>query len=263
MKSYEFSAKNVDKAIKEGLTLLNKKQEDVDIKILSDGGLFKKAKVLITTDEPDENEEPKAEQKIEEKLENKPDKKEFVKPEEKHKVEEKTEIKTEVKAEEPKETEKKPEVKKEERADNKTSKEFVEGLLKALKIEGKVDLTEEDEISMVTLSGKDTGNLIGHRGDGLNALQYVCNVVEEKKNPKSKRVVIDIEGYKERREESLKGLAHRCANKVLKTQKPYKLEPMNAYERRIIHTELQTVEGITTISIGEEPNRKIVIDIEK
>lgn len=258
MKEYEFTAKTIDKAINEGLTLLNKKQEDVDIKIVSEGGLFKKAKIIITTDEVDEesvkSENVKVEvQSADEKIEDEPKIEVNTKKEKKPKV-----VLTEEELK-PVITEKQPV----EKENNVSSKAFVEGLLKQLNIESEVVLEEQEETTMVSVKSTTAGCLIGHRGEGLNSLQYLCNIIEEKKNPKSKHVILDIEGYKERRAESLKGLAKRCAEKVLKTHKSYKLEPMNAYERRIIHTELQGMEGIVTISIGEEPNRRIVINIAK
>ncbi len=258
MKEYEFTGKTIDKAINEGLTLLNKKQEDVDIKIVSEGGLFKKAKIIITTDEVDEEAEPvKVEvQSVVEKIKDEPKIEVNTKKEKKTKV-----VATEEEAK-PTITERQS-VEKIERENNVSSKVFMEGLLKQLNIESEVVLEEQEETTMVSIKSTTAGCLIGHRGEGLNSLQYLCNIIEEKKNPKSKHVVLDIEGYKERRAESLKGLAKRCAEKVLKTHKSYKLEPMNAYERRIIHTELQGMEGIVTISIGEEPNRRIVINIAK
>jgi spoIIIJ-associated protein len=214
--------------------------------------LFKKAKIIITTDEVEE--EPKAEVKPQPTA--KP-KQEQNKTQPKQEKVEKKETKHENDVEQTTQTAQQV------RPNNETTKEFVVGLLDVLKIKADVELKEEEEVSVLTVNSADAGVLIGHRGDGLNALQYLCNVVEDKKNPHSKKVLLDIEGYKERREQSLKGLAKRCADKVLKTHKSYKLEPMNAYERRIIHTELQSIEGITTISIGEEPNRRIVIDIAK
>ena len=105
--------------------------------------------------------------------------------------------------------------------------------------------------------------LIGHHGEALDSLQYLANLASAKKNADGernrRRVTIDIEGYRAKREETLRALARRMAAKALRNHKNVMLEPMSAYERRIIHSEIQGIEGVSTNSIGSDNNRKIVI----
>ena len=281
MRSYEFSGKTVDKAIKEGLETLGKKQEDVDIKIISEGGLFKKAKVVINIeDEADFNtnfknkEEAKeeAQKAVEPKVEVKPEKKEEQPKEEpklKHSLVEevKVEPKEEPKHEEPAEEKSLQEQLEEKRnkyeekhfENNQTSVEFIQGLMDSMKLETKVSLEEKRDSSNILIETEDAGKVIGYRGDCLTAIQYLANIVESNSNPNAKRVVVDSGDYKQKREETLRNLAIRVASKVESTGRTYKLEPMNAFERRIIHTELQNYPSVETHSEGVEPRRRIVI----
>jgi len=116
-----------------------------------------------------------------------------------------------------------------------------------------------DMVINVDINGIDSGFLIGHRGDVLNALQTILTSIANKESDSKIRVILDIENYRSKRKETLENLANKLAKTVLKTGKPITLEPMSAYERKIIHTKLQENKNITTHSIGEEPNRKIVI----
>ena len=116
----------------------------------------------------------------------------------------------------------------------------------------------------VEISGKSLGVLIGRHGDVLDSLQYLSNIVVGKYYKKSEkheyvRIVLDIENYREKREETLKELTRRMASKVLATGRNFTLEPMSAYERRIIHSEAQHIKGVHTYSIGTENNRRVVI----
>ena len=121
----------------------------------------------------------------------------------------------------------------------------------------------EDGTRRITISGEDASVLIGHHGDTLDALQYLANLASARKNIKGERdksrVTVDIEGYRAKREEVLRALARRMAAKALKNKRSVMLEPMSAYERRIIHSEVQGIEGVSTNSIGSDNNRKIVI----
>ena len=116
-----------------------------------------------------------------------------------------------------------------------------------------------DMVINVDINGIDSGFLIGHRGDVLNALQTILTSIANKESDSKIRVILDIENYRSKRKETLENLANKLAKTVLRTGKPITLEPMSAYERKIIHTKLQENKNITTHSIGEEPNRKIVI----
>jgi spoIIIJ-associated protein len=125
-------------------------------------------------------------------------------------------------------------------------------------------MKEEDGSIKINLDGPNVGILIGHRGETLDALQYLVSLIINKDhNEDYKRVILDTENYRLKREETLKRLASRLAYKVKSTGKYVKLEPMNPYERRIIHSALQNNEDITTYSEGEEPFRRVVIDLKK
>ena len=121
----------------------------------------------------------------------------------------------------------------------------------------------DDGTRRITIKGDDASTLIGHHGDTLDALQYLANLASAKKNVHGERdksrVTLDIEGYRAKREETLRALARRMAQKALKNRRSVMLEPMSAYERRIIHSEIQSIEGVSTNSIGSDNNRKIVI----
>ena len=121
----------------------------------------------------------------------------------------------------------------------------------------------EDGTRRINIVGDDASALIGHHGDTLDALQYLANLASARKNIRGERdksrVTLDIEGYRAKREETLRALARRMAQKALRNRRSVMLEPMSAYERRIIHSEIQSIEGVSTNSIGSDNNRKIVI----
>ncbi len=285
MKSYEFQARTVEKAIEKGLADLGKSKFDVDIKILESGGLFKKAKVQISFDDKDEfsldnlfgeekNEKPqeteKAEEPIKEQETQTHECKETEEPTEE--VLEETLVHLEVEPENL-DSEEREEVKivetqekpKRERVytNNKGSKEFIEGLLSHMGVSGTVEIEEQEEHSKAVISTEQAGAVIGYRGECLSAIQYLSNIVEQKKNKTAKRLIVDVADYRERRDDSIKDMADRMARKVLKMRKSIKLKPMNAYERRIIHSYLQKFDGVTTHSVGVEPHRCLIIDIKR
>ncbi len=126
---------------------------------------------------------------------------------------------------------------------------------------------EENEC-IIRISGEDAGMLIGYHGETMDALQYLANLAANKKTDENdkrnyRRIIIDIENYREKRAETLKALARRMAGRVLKSGRNVTLEPMSAYERRIIHSEVQSIEGVTTYSVGIDNNRKVVIALEE
>ena len=145
--------------------------------------------------------------------------------------------------------------------------DFVLRLLEDMQIEAKIGVSErEDGDKLLTIEGKDVGVLIGHHGETLDSLQYLANLAANRKEEGEKReftkITIDIENYRAKREETLRALARRMADKVVKYKKSVMLEPMNPYERRIIHSEVQNIKGVSTNSIGSENNRKVVIYLE-
>lgn len=141
---------------------------------------------------------------------------------------------------------------------------FVKTLLDNMGISATVAVSEETEDSaLITVSGENLGLLIGKHGDVLDSIQYLATLAANKDKDDFYRIAVDVEGYREKRAEVLRSLARKMADRVLRSRRNYILEPMNAYERRIIHSEIQKIEGVTTYSIGQDSDRKIVISLEK
>ena len=149
----------------------------------------------------------------------------------------------------------------EEQAANEPSAAFVKGLIERMGIEGKVLAAREEDAVRLRIDCSEMGVLIGHRGETLDAVQYLASLVinRNRKTEGYTRVTIHTEDYREKREETLIRLAKRIAQQVKTTGNPKALEPMNPYERRIIHSALQKHPYVTTQSEGEEPNRRVVI----
>ena len=140
------------------------------------------------------------------------------------------------------------------------AKEFVDTLLVKMGIEGvcNVTLGTDREINL-NISGNNMGNVIGRRGDTLDAIQYITNLVVKNNNEQDVKILIDCENYRIKRKLTLEKLALKMGHKVLKYKKHMTLEPMNPYERRMIHEVLQNFRGVHTYSTGKEPNRRVVI----
>lgn len=258
MKSIEATGKNIEKAIENALFELRAKREDVDIKILDEGGLFKKAKVLVSISEDCMDKYEKKPVVVEEDDEVLDVKSMFKDIETLTKKEEKQEAKIE-KKEEKAEAKEIKKAEKEAKKEKVTGVDFVKGLLEVLKIDHTMYTEENEDSVIVKIEGGNSGDLIGYRGECLNAIQYVASVIHNENSEKRKKFILDIENYKSRREETLIALAHRMESRVAKTNKSIKLEPMSANERRIIHTALQSSEKVETTSNGTEPNRYVVI----
>lgn len=144
---------------------------------------------------------------------------------------------------------------------------FVKTLVKDMGLDVNVEMKDTDgDAKLIDITGDGAGILIGHHGDTLDSLQYLANLAANKKVDGEKRpfvkITIDAEGYRAKREQTLRELARKMADKVIKYKKSVMLEPMNPYERRIIHSEIQNIEGVSTNSIGSENNRKIVVYLE-
>lgn len=143
--------------------------------------------------------------------------------------------------------------------------EFLSSIFDAMKMEVEilVAVNEEEHIIEVELKGDDMGILIGKRGQTLDSLQYLTNLAINKHSDEYYKVRIDTEDYRKRRKETLENLAKNIAYKVKRTKRPVSLEPMNPFERRIIHSALQNDRYVTTHSEGDEPYRHVVVTLKK
>ena len=136
---------------------------------------------------------------------------------------------------------------------------FLTGLFAHMDVEATPVITREGDTYSVVLQGADMGSLIGRRGETLDAIQQLTGYAINHGRSRRFRIHVDAENYRARREESLERLAHKVAGKVVKYRRNVTLEPMNAYERHVIHTALQEYPGVTTYSTGTEPNRRTVV----
>ena len=153
------------------------------------------------------------------------------------------------------------------RSGDVVAQKFIETLLSDMELDAKVELKVLKKSDReLNISGEAAGVLIGHHGDTLDALQYLANLAANKREEDESRdyvhITVDVENYRAKREETLRALAWRMAERVKKYKKSIMLEPMPPYERRIIHSEVQNIEGVSTNSIGADSNRRVVIYLE-
>ncbi|WP_416199037.1 MAG: SpoIIIJ-associated protein [Sporanaerobacter sp.] len=140
---------------------------------------------------------------------------------------------------------------------------FVDMLMNSMGISARSNVKRKNStlyVDIDDISSTDMGILIGRRGNTLDAVQYLLSLIVNKDRENYIKVLVDTKGYRKKREETLIRLAHKMADKAKYSKRPVRLEPMNPYERRIIHSALQNVEGVTTHSEGEEPYRRVVIE---
>lgn len=144
-------------------------------------------------------------------------------------------------------------------------REFLENVFSAMNMEVTIDIkkAEDDKVYEVELSGKEMGLLIGKRGQTLDSLQYLTNLAVNKHSDGYIKVKLDTEDYRQRRKGTLENLAKNIAYKVKRTKRPVSLEPMNPFERRVIHSALQGDRYVETHSEGEEPFRHVVVTLKK
>ncbi len=152
------------------------------------------------------------------------------------------------------------EVKKEETKE--VAYEFLRKVLNTMDVKAEIRIKETPECLYIDLAGPRMGIIIGRRGQTLDALQYLLTLIVNKNSGREEyiRIVLDTEDYRKKREQTLERLANRLAGRVIKSNRKVELEPMNPYERRIIHYTLQNYPGVITYSEGEEPFRKVIID---
>lgn len=144
--------------------------------------------------------------------------------------------------------------------DGNAAEAFVRKLMEKMGLDVNVHAFENSEYMYIEIDGKDSRIVIGKRGQTLDAVQYLTNLASGRNSAEYTRVVVDVEGYRARREKTLEELAEKLARKVEDTGKNVRLEPMNPYERRVIHATLQSNDSVTTRSEGEEPFRRVVIE---
>ncbi len=278
--SIRVSAKTVDDAITEALIQLGVTSDCLEYEVIEKGsagflGIGMKQAVIEARRKVDEKQETEIVEEVKKEIQQVAA--EEVKAEEKILEEVKAEIEHD---EKPKQTTEKVEKKEEIKNDAPVKREvelaevtdetkeavstFLKDTLKAMGMEVEIALDiDEDGSLSINMSGPNMGILIGKRGQTLDSLQYLANRVANKHQSGYVRVKLDTENYRARREETLKHLAKNIAHKVKRNRRPVALEPMNPYERRIIHSALQNDPYVTTHSEGEEPYRKVVVTLKK
>ena len=272
MRDIRVSAKTVNDAITEASIQLGVISSELEYEVIEKGsagflGIGAKQAVIRAW----KKEEPKVEPEVKKEIKKEAPKKEFKKEQKKEhkketpkkveKVETTVEKVVEVKEEVPVKEEKLAEVLPETTA---ACEKFLKDVLKTMDME--VTLTseiDEDGALSINMDGENMGILIGKRGQTLDSLQYLTNRVANKMQEGYVRVKLDTENYRQRRKETLENLAKNIAHKVKRTKKAVSLEPMNPYERRIIHSALQADKYVSTHSEGEEPYRRVVITMNR
>ena len=295
--SIRVSAKTLDDAITEALIQLGVTSDKLEYEVIEKGsagflGIGMKQAVIEAWRKEEEEPEPDIREIIKEEmsfsLDEENEKKEQIQPkkEKKERREKKEKFSSQEKKEKPAKektvkentvkeqaaeapeseapVKEKQELAKVEEQTIKAVEEFVKDTLKAMNMEVEIASSiDEDGALCVDMKGEHMGILIGKRGQTLDALQYLANRVANKHQDGYVRVKLDTENYRARREETLKHLAKNIAHKVKRNRRPVALEPMNPYERRIIHSALQSDPYVTTHSEGEEPYRKVVVTLKR
>lgn len=280
IKQLEMTGKNKDEAITRALEALGLERDDVSVEVLEMGktgflGIGSvPAKVRVTYEEPGEEPVPQAEPEAE-KVPEQPKAAEAAKAAEA--VKEAEAAKSRKGMEQPKAG--KPSEEREEKAKRgqeeaeeavrqgedeveEKVKEFMCGLLERMDVAAEPKVTREGDTYEVVLEGEGLGALIGRRGETLDAIQQLTGYAVNRGRSKRVRIHVDAENYRARREESLCRLAHKVAGKVVRYRRSVTLEAMNAYERHVIHAALQDYRGVTTHSVGVEPNRRVVVSYD-
>lgn len=141
----------------------------------------------------------------------------------------------------------------------KLAKDYVTSILRAIGIEAQFTVYQNETGAVINIDSDNNGTIIGRRGETLDAIQYLCSIIANKGDKDYFRITIDCLGYRKKRKETLEQLAAKVAKSVLRTGRSQPLEPMNPYERRVIHSAISAIEGVSSRSVGEEPYRKIII----
>ena len=281
----EVSAKSIEKAIEEGLKKLNTTIENVTVNVITEGGLFKKAKIEMIMDDDKDikdeifgleentnimNAEIKDDDPSKDELVSTPvsaeletevvyDKDKVVE------VKEKLTLNDIVKETENLEDTESLEQKQQRKQEmlNQTmtmAKKWLDGLMYAYNINAIVEVSIRENDVYANIVGENLGVLIGYHGEAMEAIQHLVNTYLYSKLKGAKRVFVDVSGYREKRNNDLRSLANKIASKVLENKRSYRLDPMNSFERRIIHEELSKTPHILTHSEGVDTNRYLIIE---
>ena len=257
IKYLEKSGRTMEEAIAAALAELGLSEEEISVEVLerAKSGFLgigaQPAVIRVSYEVPDEPA----------KKESAPaPKKEEKKPEPKKAEEKKSEKKPEPKKAEEKKAEPKKAAPVDETEEFAAVRSFVSGLMERMGVEADIEIARRDNGGInVKLSGSGMGAIIGRRGETLDAIQHLTNYVVNRDSDKHMHISVDAENYRAKREESLTKLAEKMAEKAIKYKRSMALEPMNSYERHVIHTALQNYDGVTTSSTGVEPNRRVVV----
>ena len=281
----EVSAKSIEKAIEEGLKKLNTTIENVTVNVITEGGLFKKAKIEMIMDDDKDikdeifdlkentnsmNAEIKDDDPSNDELVSTPvsaeletevvyDKDKVVEVKEKltlNDIVKETENLKDTESLEQKQQRKQEML-------NQTmtmAKQWLDGLMYAYNINAIVEVSIRENDVYANIVGENLGVLIGYHGEAMEAIQHLVNTYLYSKLKGAKRVFVDVSGYREKRNNDLRSLANKIASKVLENKRSYRLDPMNSFERRIIHEELSKTPHILTHSEGVDPNRYLIIE---
>ena len=141
----------------------------------------------------------------------------------------------------------------------KLAKDYITSILRAMDVDAEFTVYQNETGAVINIESNNNGTIIGRRGETLDAIQYLCSIIANKGDKDYYRITIDCLGYRSKRKETLEQLAAKVAKSVLRTGRSQPLEPMNPYERRVIHSAISNIEGVSSRSVGEEPYRKIII----
>ena len=257
-KIIEKSAKTVEDALKAALEELGVSENEVDYEVIEEAskgflgmGILgtKPAKIRVTVKE---NDTDKNLTSTVEKIPTNLDEQAELKPDKEQNNEQKETIVKKIDAP----------VSDKSKSIEKAEK-FLQDIFKQMNLNVKIEAVELEEGQMLNLCGENLGILIGKHGQTLDALQYLVNLAANRNENQRVRFILDVENYRSRRSETLKNLSKTLAERAVRLNQDVRLEPMNRHERKVIHTSLQDNESVTTYSIGEEPNRYIVISPKK
>ena len=258
---------DVDTAVDLALAELKATRDEVEVTVLEQPskGFFgigaKLALVRVERKKPVQEEEPVSDKVVKESKPVKENRAEQKKPQKNQKPARRSEKKAE-KKEEPMKSSIEKEIGDLPPVDEHIALDFLKEVTEQMGLDIEISAKADEENVFVNIRGKDSGTVIGKRGQTLDAIQYLTSLVVNKDNSNYVRVVVDAENYRAKREKTLEKLANRLADKVVKTKRSVRLEPMNPYERKVIHATLQSNPRVTTRSEGQDPYRRVITELK-